>query len=402
MQRLTKIRGVLAILSLGFVMKVSAQFFYVDWGGDYSIRRIETNGVANSIILDALFQVNRPDHLTAPQATRTIYFLDYDQFGRTHLKRANFDGSGLSEVIGPEPFEAFGVNGFDRYFVDGVNGSIYYHALHQNGPGVLRSDLSGANLKIATPFGSPVFTKGVYFFFVDAGEGKIYVEANGSVVRSNLDGSAPQTVLVAGYNPGTCAFTGDGKIVLPTDFNSPVLAEINTDGTGRKSIHLPIDGFRASHGVESIRSIRDLTYEHVTKRFFVFAYAIRSTPTAQNERILGVFSFDRQFSSQSATLVYIFPEERSANLVNSEFSVGSWPTEAEPEDPIVLSPFLTFGITLQTKQGVQYLIQSADRLGGGTGGWTTLRTVEGDGQAITIFDKEAFRDSQKIFRAVTN
>lgn len=389
----------LCLTFLCFPFTASCQFFYIDWGGDNSIRRIEADGSANNILLDSLFQVNTPTELSAPNGLKSIFYQELTLRG-LRLQRADYEGKNITTVIEPEDFNEIETTSFEKYFVDGVNKYVYYLVLGQPGWGLARSGLSGENLTLVMPFGSPVFNKGAYTFNVDAAEGKIYVQASGSLVRSNLDGSSPQTILVSAFEPGTCVFPGEGKIVLPPSFNDPELMEMNSDGSGRRSIVLPIDAFKASHSLSSVTRVLDLAYDFVSKSFFASVFAIRETSPTSSERVMAILSFDRIFTPASAAVIYIYPEERSSRRVDGTFVVAS-SSPSLPEEPIIsLSPFAAFGVSFNTKANVRYAIQFKDNLAGEATPWSTLQTIEGTGGSVSIYDPEISRTPYRIYRAV--
>ncbi len=392
----------LCLVALFFPFTASSQFFYIDWGGDNSIRRIEADGSANKILLDALFQVNTPTELSSPNALQSIFYQELT-FRGLRLQRADYEGKTITTVIEPEDFNTIETTSFDRYFVDGVNKHIYYLVLGQPGWGLARSGLSGEGLKLVMPFGSPVFNKGVYTFDVDLAEGKIYVQASGSLVRSNLDGSSPETILVSQFATGTCVFPGDGKIVLPPSFNEPELMEMNSDGTGRRAIILPTESFKASHALSSITRFLDLAYDIGSQKFFASVYATRDTSSTSGERVMAILSFDRQFTPASAAVAYIYPEERSSHRVEGTFVVASSSpsTPTDPNEPIIsLSPFVAFGVSFDTEAGVRYVIQFKDTISGELGPWSTLQTINGTGESVSVYDPEISRTPHRIYRAV--
>lgn len=395
---------ILSGVALGlWTWSAEAQFFYLDDGGDLSLRRIEADGSTNRILVDGAAKLNHPSALSAPAGTRQLYFMDLEG-SATVLKRVDYDGNNLVTVVSEPDLENRLLPGLGQssriwnYWVDGPRRHLYLFvwvaALDRRGATIFRTELTPTNVVTVVPPDRPILGS-VRTFQVDAAGGRIYVETLDGIVRSTLDGANPETVFSGNATPDAWLLLSNlSRIALPHRYDAPEVRLLELNGAVASTSPLSVSAIPALTQVENIY---DLFADAGTNRFYVMAHARLA---ADRSRVPVILSYDQTLAASSGKLHYIFPPEHiSSSLPDAVVAADTSPVDPGENSALELTPFLALGIAIPTSAGVTYQIQYTDDLAAQPVEWKLLQTLVGNGATNTVFDPTPVRN-RRVYRAV--
>lgn len=262
MKSTKKIKRSLALLvSAVFVTMLllaeDTQAFSIYWTcpQDGSIMRANDDGTGITTVLP--YSGSRPVSLALDGAAQKIYFVSITDPGQhtLNIDRVNFDGTGLTTLVGGIPTEPGMGGGYIA--VDAAGGKMYwstgsvfeYHTPNAPYARIMRANLDGTGVETivtATPSSEPwIDFTAILAVALDVAHGKVYwADFMGqAIMRANLDGSDVETVFDRGTvcNPHGLALDLVHGVVYFTStcVNSGVF-RANLDGTGSVDMLAPL------------------------------------------------------------------------------------------------------------------------------------------------------------------